>query len=128
MRKPSILVSDPNQPVQSQKQAKGLKFQTEQEVGLYYLCSEKQKTLISCAQLICVFVFTYADCLFSDVVTHIHSYFRLFSDVVLPSTDKPVLKIPSKLKEALRHSKEEFERRLKEEQKQVRIEITFLHT
>ena len=47
--------------------------------------------------------------------------FRFFSEVVLPSTDKPVLKIPSKLKEALKQSKDDFERRLKEEQKQVRI-------
>lgn len=42
-----------------------------------------------------------------------------FSAVVLPSTDKPVLKIPSKLKEALKQSKDEFERKLKEEQKQI---------
>jgi hypothetical protein len=44
---------------------------------------------------------------------------RLFSDVVLPLTDKPQLKIPSKLKEAIRGAKEETERRLKDEQKLV---------
>ena len=46
-------------------------------------------------------------------------FYRFFSEVVLPTMDKPVLKIPSKLKEALKQSKEEFERRLKEEQKVV---------
>lgn len=49
-------------------------------------------------------------------------YFRrFFSDVQLPAGDKPSLKIPSKIKEPLRQAKEEFERRLKEEQKAVSV-------
>ncbi|KAK3103603.1 hypothetical protein FSP39_020466 [Pinctada imbricata] len=47
-----------------------------------------------------------------DLLSH-----TLFSDVVLPSSEKPTLKIPSKLKEALKTAKEEMERRLIEEQK-----------
>lgn len=42
-----------------------------------------------------------------------------FSDVSLPAGEKPFLKIPSKLKEPLRQAKEEFERRLREEQKAI---------
>ncbi|XP_060602959.1 PX domain-containing protein kinase-like protein isoform X2 [Ruditapes philippinarum] len=42
-----------------------------------------------------------------------------YADVTLPPTEKPFLKIPSKLKEPLRQAKEEFERRLKEEQKAI---------
>nr|XP_022297327.1 PX domain-containing protein kinase-like protein isoform X2 [Crassostrea virginica] len=40
-----------------------------------------------------------------------------FSGVSLPPSDKPVLKIPSKLKEAIKNAKEQMEKRLKEEQK-----------
>ena len=47
---------------------------------------------------------------------------RLFSDVKLTNNDKPVIKIPSKLKEAIRNAKESFERRLHEEQKLVIIQ------
>ncbi|KAL3852603.1 hypothetical protein ACJMK2_016222 [Sinanodonta woodiana] len=43
----------------------------------------------------------------------------LFSDVVMSPTDKPQVKIPSKLKEALKAAKEEFEKQLREEQKLV---------
>ena len=43
----------------------------------------------------------------------------LFSPVVLPATDKPVLKVPSKLKECVRTAREEVEKRLREEQKLV---------
>lgn len=42
-----------------------------------------------------------------------------FAGVVLPPSDKPVLKIPSKLKEAIKSAKEQMEKRLKEEQKIV---------
>lgn len=42
-----------------------------------------------------------------------------FAEVVLPPSDKPVLKIPSKLKEAIKSAKEQMEKRLKEEQKIV---------
>ena len=41
------------------------------------ICVAKPKTLISCAvtaQLICVFVFAYADCLFSCVAAHLLPY------------------------------------------------------
>ena len=56
--------SDANQTVQSQKQARGLKFRME----VYYLPSENKGARISLtvtAKLICVFVFAYADCWFS---------------------------------------------------------------
>ena len=43
--------SDTNQLTQSQKKARSLKFQMEQEVGLYYLCSKN-----SYCTLLCVFV------------------------------------------------------------------------
>ncbi|XP_064632379.1 PX domain-containing protein kinase-like protein isoform X2 [Lineus longissimus] len=43
----------------------------------------------------------------------------LFSDVYLSPSEKPVLKIPSKLKEVLRSSKEETEKRLREDQKLI---------
>ncbi|KAL4226568.1 hypothetical protein ACF0H5_014553 [Mactra antiquata] len=42
-----------------------------------------------------------------------------FSGVSLPAGEKPFLKIPSKVKEPLKQAKEEFERRLKEEQKVI---------
>jgi len=44
---------------------------------------------------------------------------RLFSDVTLPLMDKPILKIPSKLKEFIRTAKDDMEKRLHEEQKVV---------
>ncbi|XP_055999127.1 PX domain-containing protein kinase-like protein isoform X2 [Ostrea edulis] len=47
-----------------------------------------------------------------DLLSH-----PFFAGVTLPPTDKPVLKIPSKLKEAIKTAKENTERRLKEEQK-----------
>ncbi|XP_052278668.1 PX domain-containing protein kinase-like protein isoform X2 [Dreissena polymorpha] len=43
----------------------------------------------------------------------------LFADVSLTTQEKPYLKIPSKLKEPLRKAKEEFEARLREEQKRI---------
>ena len=46
---------------------------------------------------------------------------RFFSGVSLPPSDKPVLKIPSKLKEAIKNAKEQMEKRLKEEQKIVSV-------
>ena len=45
MRKPTIWVSDQvdtNRPVQSQKQARFLKFWLKEEEGLYYPCSENK--------------------------------------------------------------------------------------
>ncbi|KAK7503656.1 hypothetical protein BaRGS_00005195, partial [Batillaria attramentaria] len=48
----------------------------------------------------------------SDLLLH-----PLFSPVVLPVSDKPVLKVPSKLKECVRAAREEVEKRLREEQK-----------
>ncbi|XP_062593709.1 PX domain-containing protein kinase-like protein isoform X1 [Saccostrea cucullata] len=47
-----------------------------------------------------------------DLLSH-----PFFAGVTLPPTDKPVLKIPSKLKEAIKNAKDQMERRLKEEQK-----------
>ena len=58
--------SDTNRTLQSQKQAKSLTFRpTSYEA--------KTNALISCpvtAQLICIFVFAYADCWFSDAAAH----------------------------------------------------------
>ena len=45
MRKPTMWVSnrsDINQPVQSQKQARSMKFWIKEEEGLYYMCSENK--------------------------------------------------------------------------------------
>ncbi|XP_070193704.1 PX domain-containing protein kinase-like protein isoform X2 [Littorina saxatilis] len=50
----------------------------------------------------------------SDLLLH-----PLFSSVVPQVTDKPVLKVPSKLKECVRSARQEVERRLKEEQKLI---------
>ena len=73
MRKPVLRVSDKsdtNQAVQPQKMARGLKFRIYEVERLYYPCSDTNgadptpTALISCAvisQLICVFVFTYAN-------------------------------------------------------------------
>ena len=47
MRKPTLWVSDrsdTNQPVESQKQARSLKFWIYVEEGLYFLCSENKGT------------------------------------------------------------------------------------
>ena len=69
MRKPQICAparSDTNLPVQSQKQARSLKFWVKVEEILYYLCIEK-KALISfavTAKLICAFGFAYAELVF----------------------------------------------------------------
>ena len=65
--------SDTNQAVQSQKQARSLKFRIEVEEELYYP-SSKPKALISftvTANLICVFVFAYVDCWFSHEAAHL---------------------------------------------------------
>ena len=43
-----------------------------------------------------------------------------FFDVSMPIMEKATVKIPSKLKEALREAKENIDKRLKEEQKLVR--------
>ncbi|XP_062842392.1 PX domain-containing protein kinase-like protein [Trichomycterus rosablanca] len=43
----------------------------------------------------------------------------LFSDVLMSSTEKPQFKIPSKLKEVLKASKENLEKRLQEEQRAI---------
>ena len=56
MRKPTIWFptrSDTNQPVQSQKQSRSLKFFIQVEEGLYYPSSEKKELIsISCAVLL----------------------------------------------------------------------------
>ena len=52
--------SDENRPVQSQKNARSLKFRIKEEEGLYIICVMKTKVLISCAvtaHLICAFVY-----------------------------------------------------------------------
>ena len=74
MRKPTIWVptrSDTNQTVQSQKKV------SERRIGIIFYCTNcvaKTKALISfavTAKLICVFVFAYADCWFSDAAAHV---------------------------------------------------------
>ena len=79
MRKPTIWVptrSGTNRTVQSQKQARSLKIRV--KVKRYCtICVAKTKALISCAvaaQLICAFVFAYANCWFSHAVAHICSH------------------------------------------------------
>ena len=61
--------SDTNRPVQSQKQARSLKFRILEEENLYYLCSENKgadQLLRNCeADLICAFVFAQAKIRFS---------------------------------------------------------------
>ncbi len=47
----------------------------------------------------------------------------MFSGIVLPATEKPQVKIPSKLKEALREAKAAVEKRLKDEQKVVSVHV-----
>ena len=70
--------SDTNRPVQAQKGARSLKFRIEVEEELYYWSSENKgadQLRSYCeadANLICVFVFAYADCWFSHVVAQIH--------------------------------------------------------
>ena len=50
--------------------ARGLEFQISKVEGLYYLCSEKIKTLISFA-VTCAFVFAYAKRSFSHDAAHL---------------------------------------------------------
>ena len=52
--------SETNQAVQSQKQARSLKFRIEEEEEVYYLYSENK-----CSDQLCGFVFAYAECWFS---------------------------------------------------------------
>ena len=82
MRKPTIWVqtrSDTNQAVQSQKQARSLKFWIKEEEEFYCPCSEKTKALISfavTAKLIRAFVFAYASCWFSHAAAQILDFFE----------------------------------------------------
>ena len=80
MRKTTILISNQVQhkPACSHMQAILLKFWIYEEQGFYCLCSENkdadQLCSISCAvtaQLICVFVFAFADWWFSGAAAHI---------------------------------------------------------
>ena len=83
MRKPTIWVqtrSDTNQPAQSQKQARSLQFLIYEEEGCTIRVA-KTKALISCAvtaQLICGFVFAYANCLCSYAVAQMFLILSLF--------------------------------------------------
>ena len=75
MRKRTIWVltrSDTNCSVQSQKMVRGWKFWIKKVEELFYP-SSVTKVLISftvTAELICAFVFAYADCWFSHVAAH----------------------------------------------------------
>ena len=64
--------SDTNQAVQSQKQARSLKFRILEEEEVYYLCSENK----GADQLLGyrVFVFTYVDCWFSHEAARIEQF------------------------------------------------------
>ena len=64
--------SDTNRAVQQQKMARGLNFGFRKKRDCA-ICVEKTKALISCAvtaQLICVFVFAYAESRFSHDEAH----------------------------------------------------------
>ncbi|CAI9714841.1 domain-containing kinase isoform X1 [Octopus vulgaris] len=50
----------------------------------------------------------------NDLLNH-----PFFSSIVLPQSDKPIFKIPSKLKESIKSAKELLEKHLKEEQKLI---------
>ena len=66
--------SDTNQAVQPQKMARDLKFLTMEIEGLHYLYSENKgadQLHSYCLQLICTFVFTYAQSRFSYDAAHI---------------------------------------------------------
>ena len=68
--------SDTNRPVQSQKQARSLKFR---------IRAAKTRALISyavTAQLICGFVFAYAKCWFSHAVAHMNVLFQYIFSLV----------------------------------------------
>ena len=80
MGKPTMLFmnwSNTNRSVQLQKMARILTFWILEEEGLYYLCSGNSVTVTE--KLVCVFVFTYADCWFS------HEMAQLISIPVLAS-------------------------------------------
>ena len=62
-------MSNTNQPVQSQKIARGLKFGFRKKRNCTF-CVVKTKTLRT-AKLICAFVLAYADCWFSDGVAQL---------------------------------------------------------
>ena len=71
MKKPKFWFptwSGTNQAMQSQKMARGLKFQIYKVEELDYLCTENKGA--DTAKLICVFVFAYAKCLFSHDAAH----------------------------------------------------------
>ena len=68
-----MIMSDTNQAVQSQKQARSLKFQIKKKRDCTIRVA-KTKALISftvSAKLICAFVFAYADCWFSHAVAQL---------------------------------------------------------
>ena len=78
MRKPAIgsmTRSDTNQPVQSQKIARSLKFgfENKRDCTIYVA---KTKVLISFAKLICAFVFAYAKCWFSHEMACIRFHYK----------------------------------------------------
>ena len=52
---------------------------------------------------------------------------RLFRNVVLPPSEKPQMKVPSKLKEALKVAKQQMEQRLRDEQKLVGVTWNISH-
>ena len=56
--------------------------------------------------------------------TYMSNTCRLFRNVVLPPSEKPQVKIPSKLKEALKAAKQQMEQRLCDEQKLVGVTST----
>ena len=60
---------DTNRAAQSQKQARSLKFRIKVEEELYYPSSENK----GADQLICAFVFAYADCWFSHDGSYVYN-------------------------------------------------------
>ena len=71
--------SDTNQVAQSQKQARSLKFRTQEEEKVYYPCSENKGVIgfAVTAKLICVFNFAYADSWFSHEVAQVTRCYSL---------------------------------------------------
>ena len=66
---------DTNQPVQSQKQARNLKFRIKEEEGLYYRVAKTKA-------LICAFVFAYANCWFSHEAAHNNFLFSISAKIL----------------------------------------------
>ena len=66
---PSLTWSDTEEPVQSQKWARNLKFLNKEEEILYYLCSENKDADQLCSYFVIAFAFVF--CWFSFATAHV---------------------------------------------------------